>query len=142
MSWGLREPGVAELLEATDLLVDGPFLVSRPDISRPWVGSTNQGFHFLTPRYSVDALIDVPDALEVRVSADGVVSINGWAESSDVDAVLAFDTQRVTDVNLIDPSPASAAQPGPDHAETLGALLGVEREKDEDQGPRDGEDRG
>ncbi len=40
-----------DLLDVTDLLVDGPHVAARPDRERPWVGSTNQRFHFLTPRY-------------------------------------------------------------------------------------------
>ena len=39
------------LLAATDLLVDGPYLESQTDLSRPWIGSKNQRYHFLTPRY-------------------------------------------------------------------------------------------
>lgn len=35
-------PGVEELLGLTDLVVDGPFIASRPELVRNWVGSTHQ----------------------------------------------------------------------------------------------------
>ncbi|MBW3634471.1 MAG: radical SAM protein [Chloroflexi bacterium] len=74
-------PGVAALLDSTDLLVDGPYDQTSPDDLRPWVGSTNQRFHFLSPRYEhlSDVLEDLPDRLELRITADGSVSVNGFA---------------------------------------------------------------
>lgn len=35
-------PGAKELLELTDVLIDGPFLIGCKDISLPYRGSTNQ----------------------------------------------------------------------------------------------------
>ena len=63
-------PAVADLLNHTDLLVDGRFEVDRLDTARPWVGSTNQRFHALTDRYAglVDRLAALPDRLEIRVT--------------------------------------------------------------------------
>ncbi|HMS75247.1 4Fe-4S single cluster domain-containing protein [Gordonia sp. (in: high G+C Gram-positive bacteria)] len=88
--------GAAELLCATDLLVSGPYLADRPDIGRPWVGSTNQEFHFLTDRLRhVEAeLTALPDRIEVRVAASGEVTVNGWAATDQLDALLADDFRR------------------------------------------------
>ncbi|AYD91037.1 radical SAM protein [Actinomyces sp. 2119] len=85
-----RAPGVAGLLANTDLLVDGPFDIAVPDHRRPWVGSVNQRFHALTPRYArlVSRLDSVPDRLEVRVDPTGAVSVNGWASTDALDALL------------------------------------------------------
>jgi anaerobic ribonucleoside-triphosphate reductase activating protein len=74
-----REAGVAALLAATDLLVDGPYFAAMPDRRRPWVGSTNQRFHFLTDRYRGLELEAIPDRLEVRLGRDGTVWLNGQA---------------------------------------------------------------
>lgn len=84
------EPGVEDLLEQTDLLVDGPFLAGSLDTARPWVGSTNQRFHALTDRYAalVTRLEELPDRLEVTVSADGTVAVNGWADLDALHALL------------------------------------------------------
>ncbi|WP_232319293.1 4Fe-4S single cluster domain-containing protein [Kocuria turfanensis] len=85
------DDAVRRLLGATDLLVDGPYDDALPDLTRPWVGSTNQRFHFLTPRYAHlrDRLGTCNDRLEVRVTAEGQVSVNGWATSDDLDTLLA-----------------------------------------------------
>lgn len=82
---------VAALLDATDLLVAGPFRQDVLDHERPWVGSTNQQFIRLSDRIE-DAPIDVavtPDRLEVTVTAAGAVSVNGWADVETLDALLA-----------------------------------------------------
>lgn len=90
-------PGTAALLGQTDLLVDGPYVASDPDLSRPWVGSRNQGFHFLTDRYSAlrNQLTDLGDRLEVRVSANGEVRLNGWANVAMLDELLSGTTTTI-----------------------------------------------
>ncbi|MBW9205349.1 radical SAM protein [Mumia sp. zg.B17] len=87
-----KESGdVDALIAQTDLLVDGPFLKDQVDLARPWVGSRNQRFHALGPRYRtlVDELDGIGDRLEIRVSADGTVSVNGWAPTATLDLILA-----------------------------------------------------
>lgn len=81
---------VAALLSHTDLLVDGRFEVDHLDTSRPWVGSTNQRFHALTPRYVglVDALTTMPDRLEIRVAPTGRVEVNGWSDTASLEILL------------------------------------------------------
>lgn len=75
---GSADPGTQLLLAHTDLLVDGPYDRDRPDDSRRWVGSTNQGIHFLTDRYSAgDACWSQRDTLEIRL-ADGELTVNGF----------------------------------------------------------------
>ncbi len=69
----------AALLEVTDLLIDGPYVRERLDLSRPWAGSSNQRYHFLTERYRhlEPELTSIPQRLEVRVHPDGRLEING-----------------------------------------------------------------
>ncbi|PYY32776.1 4Fe-4S single cluster domain-containing protein [Curtobacterium sp. MCBD17_030] len=83
--------GAQDLLAETDLLVDGRYRADAKDFTRPWVGSTNQRFHFLTQRYRhlEPQLTALPDRLEVRVSAAGEVAVNGWASVDQLDALLA-----------------------------------------------------
>jgi len=85
------EADVHALLDATDLLVDGPYLADQPDLNRPWVGSTNQQFHFLTERYRhlQDRLTELPDRIEARIAANGEISLNGWATVDQLDRLLA-----------------------------------------------------
>jgi anaerobic ribonucleoside-triphosphate reductase activating protein len=78
------EPGVAALLEATDLLVDGPYDARKPERERRWVGSSNQRFHFLTSRHvpGIERIApgEVERTVEVRIRADGFTEVNGWPE--------------------------------------------------------------
>ena len=75
----LAEPAVAELLDLTDILVDGPYLSGQPDTERRWIGSRNQRIHFLTNRYRADdpCWRHARNTLEIRL-ADGAVTINGF----------------------------------------------------------------
>ncbi|WP_326957289.1 4Fe-4S single cluster domain-containing protein [Amycolatopsis sp. NBC_01286] len=80
----------SKLLEATDLLVDGPYLADRPETSRPWVGSVNQRFHFLTDRYD-ESIFTTPNRLELRIGTDGSVELNGFATTEVLEALLEGD---------------------------------------------------
>jgi anaerobic ribonucleoside-triphosphate reductase activating protein len=68
-----RLPEVRELLDATDLLIAGPFVRGRAHDGRGWHGSTNQEFVYLTDRYDdrVRAQFDEVPVVEARV--DGSV---------------------------------------------------------------------
>lgn len=70
------------LLGRIDLLVDGPFVKTKPDRRRRWVGSTNQQVHFLTDRYSAeDACWSQPNTIELRW-VDGELHVNGFPAES------------------------------------------------------------
>jgi anaerobic ribonucleoside-triphosphate reductase activating protein len=78
-----------ELLELTDLLVDGRFEEQNIDLNRPWVGSTNQRFHFLSNIYSPEIIFkSAKDRLEIKVSAQGLASINGWATTDKLEKLI------------------------------------------------------
>jgi anaerobic ribonucleoside-triphosphate reductase activating protein len=83
------------LLAATDLLVDGPYLAQRPERHRPWIGSDNQRFWFLTERYAhlADKLGAIPNRLEIRISRTGEVAVNGFATTAMLEGLLT-DTAR------------------------------------------------
>jgi len=73
-----------DLLSVTDLLIDGPFVEELSNVSRPWVGSSNQQYHFLTPRYRhlQSQLLGIKNRIEVHFQPDGQIIINGMAESA------------------------------------------------------------
>ncbi len=94
-------PDWSALLRATDLLIDGPFRAELEDYSRPWAGSSNQRFHFLTSRYEdlKNTLSQYRNQLEIRLREDGSVLINGMAVKKDLDRLivelnLAYAPQR------------------------------------------------
>lgn len=81
-------PGAQALLDLTNILVDGPFIQSRVDAKRPWLGSTNQRIlNLATERKGATS---GPDRLEVRISTDGAVQINGWATPQQVRHIKAL----------------------------------------------------
>ena len=95
------KPEWLDLLAETDLLIDGPYMETLHDLSRPWVGSLNKRYHFLTSRYSS---VDIepstnPNRVEVHVSADGTVRVNGMASQT------VFEHLR-QDMNAISGYPA------------------------------------
>lgn len=73
-------PGVEHLLRHTDVVVDGPFVASRRDKTRNWVGSKNQRFYYLTERYesSIETSSDDLPAFEVRIGLHERLAINGF----------------------------------------------------------------
>lgn len=79
----MNKPGWKDLYQVTDLFIDGPFEQDHLDKERPWVGSTNQRFHFLTDRYRKleNELSTVPDRLEVYLNKDGTLAANGMVPS-------------------------------------------------------------
>ena len=79
-------PDWNSLLAVTDLLLAGPFQNQELDMTRPWVGSRNQEFIFLTDRYAYlrDRLNHVPNRLECVIGAEGGIDLNGLATESDI----------------------------------------------------------
>lgn len=71
--------GFDRLLRATDLLIDGPFDQAQLDFSRPWIGSRNQRYHFLSERYAhlASEIGNLPNRLEIRIGPNGNVIAGG-----------------------------------------------------------------
>lgn len=78
--------GWKQLLEITDLLVAGPFLQEQLDLSRPWIGSKNQNYHFLSERYKhlEHQLQAISNGIELRISPKGEIFINGMLYQKDL----------------------------------------------------------
>lgn len=85
-----KRPDYDELLAVTDLLIDGPFQRDKLSMSRPWVGSSNQRYHFLTSRYKhlASNLESIPNRIEVRLKPDGRMFVNGLGDIDDVRSLI------------------------------------------------------
>ena len=79
---------IRRLLCCVDLLIDGSFEQDRFDLSRPWVGSLNQRFRFLTYRYSEYDLAYVQNQIEIRIAENGKTLINGMGVFSKIKKLL------------------------------------------------------
>ena len=71
---------INEFLSNIDLLIDGGFEQEHFDISRPWVGSSNQRFIFLTDRYCENDLKKYKNKIELHLDYDGRIEINGMGD--------------------------------------------------------------
>ncbi len=74
----LPDAAVHELLDLTDILVDGPYVRELPETGRRWIGSRNQRIHFLTDRYRADdSRWQQPNTLEIRLNGTEL-TVNGF----------------------------------------------------------------
>ena len=71
---------INEFLANIDLLIDGGFEQEYFDLSRPWVGSSNQRFIFLTDRYCENDLKKYKNKIELHLDYDGKIEINGMGD--------------------------------------------------------------
>ncbi len=71
---------VNKLIENTDLLVDGAFEKDKFTTERPWVGSENQRYLFLTDRYCEKDITISKNKIEIRVDKKGLVFVNGMGD--------------------------------------------------------------
>ena len=69
-----------EILNYIDLLIDGEYKEEEQDFSRPWVGSRNQRYHFLTDRYDEKFLTEYRNKIEINIQKNGLIFINGMGD--------------------------------------------------------------
>ena len=79
-----KEEKNKKLLANIDLLIDGEFRIDELDYSRPWCGSKNQRYHFLTSRYSKEIFEKYKNKVEVNISKNGTVFINGMGNFEEI----------------------------------------------------------
>ncbi len=72
------------LLDNIDLLIDGEFKQELVDYSRPWCGSSNQRYHFLTDRYNEEIFTKYKNKVEVNISKNGVIFMNGMGNFDEI----------------------------------------------------------
>lgn len=91
---GKREELPAQILQHIDLLIDGEFNDKEKDFSRPWVGSKNQRYHFLTDRYDETIFTKYKNKVEVNIQKNGVIFINGMGDFEKLAAKLEMPTKH------------------------------------------------
>lgn len=68
------------VLKYIDILIDGAYEEENKDLSRPWVGSKNQRYHFLSNKYNEEILKQYHNKVEINVNKDGTIFINGMGD--------------------------------------------------------------
>lgn len=76
----VNDEGFNKLLKHTDLLVDGNFKIEEFDLSRPWVGSKNQRYIFLSDRYKPEDIKKYTNKVELRIDKNGFIFVNGMGD--------------------------------------------------------------
>lgn len=74
------QKNMPQILEHIDLLIDGEYVEAEQDFSRPWVGSRNQRYHFLTDRYDEKILTEYRNKIEINIQKNGLIFINGMGD--------------------------------------------------------------
>ena len=78
------------ILKYIDILIDGEYIESVKDFSRPWVGSKNQNYHFLTTRYNEEIIKQYKNKIEVNIQKDGIIFINGMGDFEKVKKIISM----------------------------------------------------
>lgn len=86
------DPAKLALLAHTDLLIDGPYRRELHDTSRPWVGSKNQRYLFLTDRYTMQDVTACHNRVELRLDKSGILRLNGMGDFSALEQALTNKT--------------------------------------------------
>ena len=73
-----------QILENIDLLIDGEFKEEEKDFSRPWVGSKNQNYHFLSNKFNKNILEEYKNKIELNIQKDGTIFINGMGDFDEI----------------------------------------------------------
>ena len=66
------------------MLIDGPFEIDKIDYTRPWCGSRNQKYHFLTNRYDEKIFKKYKNKVELNISKNGTVFMNGMGNFEEI----------------------------------------------------------
>ncbi len=77
-----------ELIKYVDILIDGRYEEDKTDYSRPWVGSSNQNYYFLSGRYEKSVIEEYKNKIEVRISPDNKVVLTGMGDFSELMEVM------------------------------------------------------
>lgn len=79
-----KEEKNKKLLDNVDLLIDGEFQLENLDYSRPWCGSSNQRYHFLTNRYNETIFNEYKNKVELNIYPDGTIFMNGMGDFKEI----------------------------------------------------------
>jgi len=85
-----NDSSTSSFLNNIDLLIDGGFEKEKFDISRPWVGSSNQRYLYLTDFYGENDINACKNKIEARISSDGRLEINGMGDFNRINRSLCL----------------------------------------------------
>ena len=78
----------SKIIPYLDILIDGEFIEEKLDYSRPWVGSSNQNYYFLSDKYDKSILEKYKNKAEINIKKDGKIIINGMGNFKKLAEIL------------------------------------------------------
>ena len=85
-----KNPFYKKLLSCIDLLIDGGFVEDKLDYKRPWVGSANQNYIFLTDRYNMKDVLKCRNKIEIHFEKNGRLFLNGMGDFNKITRQLSL----------------------------------------------------
>lgn len=82
----INSPEWNNLLSVTDILISGFFNQDKITYEKPWVGSSNQKYTFLTDRYAYleENMGSIENKIEIRLNRDGSFIVNGMGDNKKI----------------------------------------------------------
>lgn len=77
-------------LSHIDLLIDGGFEKENYDLSRPWIGSSNQRYIFLSDTYTQEDIEKYKNKIEVHINSNGKLEINGMGDFESINKIFCL----------------------------------------------------
>lgn len=78
-----------KLFELTNLLIDSPFIKNKKIFNNPWIGSSNQKYHFLSGYYNLNDIKNNSNKIEIRLDETGKITIYGITKEKDIEKLLS-----------------------------------------------------
>ena len=75
----ITQKGMSDIQENLDILITGRYEKAKRTLQHQWIGSTNQGIHFLSDRYA-NYSIKNGNYMEVSIEEDGALTILGFPD--------------------------------------------------------------
>ena len=85
---------INQFLANIDLLIDGEFKEEKIDFTRPWIGSSNQRYIFLSDRYKESEIMKYRNKIEMHIYPDGEVLVNGMGNFDLIEKKLSLQPSK------------------------------------------------
>ncbi len=77
-----------ELIKYVDILIDGKYERDKTDFSRPWVGSSNQNYYFLSDRYNQSVISEYKNKIEIRINPNNKIVLTGMGNFNELKEIM------------------------------------------------------
>jgi anaerobic ribonucleoside-triphosphate reductase activating protein len=79
-----EDQDIYDIIGKVDVLITGRFIKDLVEKKRPFAGSENQRFWFLTDFYSWEDFKNINNSIEIRIKSNGEILVNGMENSDNI----------------------------------------------------------